>query len=264
MDYKDKIVWITGASSGIGEATALEFSKHGAKLILSARREDELKRVQKLCLENTSVCEVYPLDLTLPEQISATVDKIKKGFSRVDVLFSNGGISQRSLASETPVENDRKIMEINYFGGITLTKQVLPIMLEQNTGQIIVNSSITGKFGFPLRSAYAASKHALHGFYDSLRAELASTGISVTIVCPGRVVTNISYNALEKDGTKHGKMDEGQAEGISSEKCARQIVKAARNKKAEVLIGKKEVLMVHVKRFFPGLLRKIVTKVNPT
>jgi short-subunit dehydrogenase len=176
---------------------------------------------------------------------------------------NNGGISQRSLVGETPIEVDRKIMEVNFFGAVGLTKALLPA-LRETKGQIIVISSISGKFGFFLRSAYAASKHALHGFFESLALEEEANGITVTIVCPGKINTPISISALNAQGQRHNEMDHNQETGMSAEECARQIVRAAGKNKPEVLIGNKEILAVYLKRFVPGIFRKIIRKQKAT
>ena len=264
ISYQGKTVWITGASSGIGEAIAYEFAKYGAKLILSSRRKDELERVALACRELGSESFVYPIDLSISSQIENVADEILKKFSKVDVVIHSGGISQRSLVLETPVEVDRKIMEIDFFGGVVLTKKVLPKMVAQKYGHIVVISSVTGVFGFPQRSAYSAAKHAINGFYEALWAELHEQGIKVTIVCPGRINTNISLSALTKTGKPYGVMDHGQAGGISAEQCAREILKAMQKRKVEVYIGGKELLMVYFKRYTPWLFYKLVSKVKPT
>jgi len=264
MRFKNKVVWITGASSGIGEATALAFAREGARLVLSSRRENELKRVQQACQAYTNDCFVVPLDLTNPQSITSAVEKVLQLTPQIDVLFNNGGISQRSYFYETPIDIDRKVMEIDYFGHITLTKEVIPHMLQRGQGQLVVNTSITGKFGFPLRSAYAAAKHALHGFFDSARAELYNKNIDVTIICPGRIQSNISVNAITKDGDPYGKMDDAQANGISADVCAKKMVNAVYKRKKEVLIGGKELMMVHIRRFLPKLCYKMAAKVKPT
>lgn len=261
--FSAKRVWITGASSGIGEAVAYAFARQGACLILSSRREAELQRVRTRCLQAGSPdVAIVTVDLGKPETITAAASAVLAN-GGVDILFNNGGISQRSLTAETPIANDRQIMEVNYFGNIALTKAILPSMLARGNGRIVVNSSISGKFGFPLRSAYAASKHALHGFYESLQTELYGTGVGVTLIVPGRVVTNISYHALEKDGSAHGKMDPGQATGISAERCATLIVRAVQRGRREVLIGGKETLMVYIRKFCPPLFFWIARRVVP-
>lgn len=260
---KNKVVWITGASSGIGEALAKAFASEGAKLILSARRVEELHRVKEsLNLPDEDVL-ILPLDLSETSKTNELAQKVISTFGKIDLLINNGGISQRSLATDTPIEIDRKIMEINFFGTIALTKSVLPYMLKQKNGHIIVISSIAGKFGFYFRSAYSASKHALHGFFESLRMELYNENVKVLIVCPGKIKTDISINAVTGNGGKHNKMDESQAKGISAEECARQILNGIKNNKEELFIGGKELKAIWVKRFFPKLFSKLIRKQKP-
>jgi short-subunit dehydrogenase len=161
------------------------------------------------------------------------------------------------------VEIDRRIMEVNYFGTIALTKAVLPSMVAQKSGQIIVISSISGKFGFYLRSAYAASKHALHGFFDSLRMEVFKEGVRVMIVCPGKIRTRISVNALKADGTVHGVMDPGQDMGRTPEDLARRILKGLRRGEEEVYFGGKEMKAVWIRQYFPRLFSNLIRKQKP-
>ncbi|MFC2137310.1 SDR family oxidoreductase [Bacteroidota bacterium] len=264
MKLSGKIVWITGASSGIGEATAYEMAKQGAKLILSSNQEKELEEVKDKCIKIGAPCYSIFFDLTDSESIPSKVNEAVSKFGTINILFNNGGISQRATTLETPIDVDRKIMEINYFGGIQLTKHILPIFINNGGGQIAVNTSIAGKFGFPLRSAYCASKHALYGFYETVRAEMVKHNVKVTFICPGRVRTSISVNALTKEGKPHGKMDEGQDTGVKVEKAAKQIVKAIKNQKREKLIGGKELLMVYIKKYLPWIFYKIVHKIKPT
>ena len=260
---KNKVVWITGASSGIGEALALAFASEGAKLILSARRMDELQRVkQSLNLPDSDVL-ILPLDLSDMSKTNELTQKVIAIYGKIDILINNGGISQRSLTLETPLEIDRKIMEINFFGTIALTKSVLPYMIKQKSGHIIIMSSIAGKFGFYFRSAYSASKHALHGFFEALRMELFNDNIKVLIVCPGKIKTDISINAITGNGGTHNKMDDSQAKGLSAEECARQILNGVRNNKDELFIGGKELKAIWVKRFFPSLFTKLIRKQKP-
>src|SRR4051812_8572191 len=190
--YKDKVIWITGASSGIGEALALEFAKREARLILSARREDELKRVGALTGLPELDLLLLPFDLSDTSNASGLTAQIINKFGRIDILVNNGGYSQRGTAMETPVAIDRQLMEVNYFSYVNLSKAVLPYMKRQKNGQIVVISSIAGKFGFYLRSSYSAAKHALHGFFESLRLETEQFGIKILMVCPGKVKTNVS------------------------------------------------------------------------
>ncbi len=255
-----KTIWITGASSGIGEALAKQLSGQSVNLILSARRATELERVKSSC-NNPEQIKILTLDLAAPETHKDTVNTAIGLFGQVDVLINNGGISQRSLVKDTILDVDRKLMEVNYLGAVSLTKQLLPHMMERGRGHFVVVTSLTGRFGTPYRSGYAASKHALHGFYDSMRAELEDQGINVTIAAPGFVKTNVSINAFVGDGTKANVMDEAQANGISAEDCARSIIKAMTRKKREVFIGK-EAYGVLVKRFFPGLFARMIKKVK--
>jgi dehydrogenase/reductase SDR family protein 7B len=263
MRFKDKIVWITGASSGIGEALAYAFARSGAVLVLSARRENELNRVKSAC-PNPDTVLVLPLDLEKQNEFPLAAKTIVEQFGRIDVLVNNGGISQRSEAWETSMETERKIMEVNYFGNVALTKAVLPYMQKQKSGHIIVMSSIAGKFGFFWRSTYSASKHALHGYYESLRLEEEKNNIRVTIVCPGKINTNISLNALGAQGNKHGVMDHNQETGMPVEECAAIILRGVERNKEELLVGNKEIKAVFVKRFFPRLFGRIIRKQKPT
>lgn len=257
-----KTIWITGASSGIGEALAYKWSEQGHRLILSARRLEELERVKSRCA-NPGLCTIVCLDLSDEQSLIVAANKVLNDFQTVDILVHNGGISQRSFVIETPIEIDRKIMEVDFFSGVLLSKKILPRMLEHGRGHIVCISSIVGLFGFPMRSAYSAAKHAIHGFYESLWAELHPQGIDVTVVCPGRILTNISLHALTKDGKEHGVMDHAQANGISAEECAQRIVKAVEKKKKELYIGKMDLLMIYFKRYLPWLYYKMVTRVKP-
>lgn len=262
-DLSNKRIWITGASSGIGEALAYELAKFNTHLILSSRRENELERVKSKC-EGAASVTIVPLDLSIQEDIEKAADKVLAELGTVDILINNGGISQRGLTAETDISVDRKIMEVDYFSGVILTKKLLPAMLAQKSGHIVAISSIVGVFGFPLRSAYSAAKHAIHGFYESLWAENHKDGIDVTVACPGRILTNVSLHALIGNGQEHGEMDHAQANGITAEKCAKKIVKAIRKRKKEVFICRKDILMVYFRRWFPWLYYTLVSKVKPT
>jgi dehydrogenase/reductase SDR family member 7B len=258
--FKNKVVWITGASSGIGEALAMAMAKEGAKLVLSSRRTDELERVKtSLHLPDEDVF-ILPLDLANTSAITTFTQKVIEKYGRIDVLVNNGGVSQRALTKDTPLELDRKIMEVNYFGTIAITKSVLPIMLKQKSGNIVAISSIAGKFGFYYRSAYAASKHALHGFFESLRMEIYKDNVNVLIVCPGKVKTNISVNALTEDGSKHNKMDPSTESGTTAADCATQILQALKSNQEEIFIGGKVLRAIWIKRFFPKLFSKLIRK----
>lgn len=261
--FKDKVVWITGASSGIGEALALEFAAKGARLILSARREEELKRVAALTKLPELDLMILPFDLKDTSKASALAAQIMNKFGRIDVLVNNGGYSQRGEAMETSLEIDRELMEVNYFSYLSLTKAVLPYMKRQKSGQLVIISSIAGKFGFFLRTSYSAAKHALHGFFDSLRLETEKYKIRTLIVCPGKIKTNVSHNAVTATGKRHNEMDPSHTDALSAEECARQIIKGITKEKEEIYIGGKEILMVYFKRYLPGLFGRLIRKQSP-
>ncbi|MCD6566989.1 MAG: SDR family oxidoreductase [Bacteroidales bacterium] len=264
MTLSKKIVWITGASSGIGEALVYDLVAQGATVIASSRNEEKLQQVKKNCGENESSCFIQILDMEQQDNYPELAEKIIKLYKKIDILLHVAGVSQRSSDEDISLETIRRIFEINFFGTVALTKAVLPYMKAQGYGHIAVTSSIVGKFGFPMRSAYSASKHALHGYFETLRAELHGKKISITIIIPGRVNTAISDNALTGKGKRWGKRDAGQAGGFPVEKTAKKILKSIRKKKKEVLVGGKDLIMVHLKRFFPGVFWKIVNRVSPT
>lgn len=256
--FQGKVVWITGASAGIGEELALHLSKLGATLILSARRMHELERVKLQC--EPSRTHLFTLDLSDERSIRECAEIVFNQFPRIDYLFNNGGISQRSEASQTPLSVDRKIMEINFFGNILLSKLVLPSMIQNQSGHIIVTSSLVGKWGFYLRSAYSASKHALHGYYESLRMEVENQNIFVSMVLPGFTATEISRNALDEKGQTTGRMDANQQKGLSPSYVAEKIIEGVVKKKFEISIGQKEAMGLVVKRFFPNYFEKLLRK----
>jgi short-subunit dehydrogenase len=261
MKLSQKVVWLTGASSGIGEALAYELAKKGCKLILSARRKGELERVKGNCIASAHPdIRVLAFDITEPTMLSMNTQAAIQFFGRVDILINNSGISQRSLIKDTIVDVDRKIMEVNFFGLIALTKQLLPYFIKQKSGHYVNVSSLTGKFGTPFRSGYAASKHALHGFFDALRAEHYKDNIKVTMICPGFIHTPITLSAVTGDGSPLGKMDNAQYKGKPANWCAEKIIKAIEKQKEEVYIGGKEVIAVYLKRFLPTLFSKVIRK----
>ena len=262
MKFTGKTVWITGASSGIGEALAYEFARRGARLVLSARREDELRRVGGQTNLPAAQILILPLDSENPDAFGAHVQTVLQTFGRIDLLVLNAGVSQRSLVLATDLSVDRRIMEINYFGVVSLAKRVLPVFMAQQSGHFVVTSSVVGYIGTPMRSAYAASKHALHGFFDALRAEHWRDNIHVTLVCPGYIKTAISMNAMDEKGGKFNRMDDNQQRGMTAERCAAKIVRAASKTKEEVYIGGKEILGIYLKRFFPKLLSRAIRNYN--
>lgn len=264
MKFKDQVVWITGASRGIGAALALAFAREGARLVLHARSLDKLEAISHSLEGSSAETMLLPFDLAEKNDYAALVRRVTDRFGRIDVLVNNAGISQRALAHETTGEVDRKIFEINYFGATELTRQVLPVMLSEGGGSIAVTSSITGLFGFPMRSTYAATKHAVSGYFETMGLELRSRNIYVTIAYPGRIRTDISLHSLQNDGKSWNKMDHGQQRGISPEACARKFIRAIYRKKRTVYIGNFELLMPYLKRYCPRLFYLLASRVSPT
>ena len=262
MNFENKVVWITGASSGLGEALANEFSKEKAKLVLSARRESELQRVKNDCAKIIPAENILilPLDVAELSNVNAEVQKVISKFGRIDILINNAGVVQRSYVIDTPVELERKMFEINYFGSVILSKAVLPIMRKQNSGNILAVSSVMGKMGFPGRSTYSAAKHALYGYFETMRIEEKSHNINVHIITPGYIKTNVSLNAITASGKAHGKMDKGQEKGMDAHVAARKVLSAIRNNKFETFFGGKELIAVTVKRLFPSLFYRLILK----
>lgn len=264
MSFTNKVIWITGASSGIGKALAMELSNQNAKLILSSRKKETLEAVKEAC-KNPEWIKIIPLDLEDYNNFDAKAKEAFSCFGGIDILVNNGGISQRSLVKDTNIAVDKRILEINYLGTVALTKTVLPYFIKNQKGHFVTTTSIVGKIGTPLRSSYAASKHALHGFFDSLRAEHHKDHIAVTLVCPGFVNTNVSINALTGDGTPQEKMDTATQNGIAPQKFARLMAKAIQAQKQEVYIaGFKEKLAVFAKRYCPKILSKMIRKLAVT
>ena len=262
-ELNNKRVWITGASSGIGKEMAIQMANAGAKLILTARSVEKLEALKEsLDGDDHLIC---PMDLSKTEEIPGTVEKVINKVETIDVIVNNAGISQRSLVKDTHLEVDRKIMELDYFSKVTLTKSLLPHMIKNQGGLIISISSVAGKIGTPMRSAYCAAKHALIGFMDALRAEVHTNNIKVMVVTPGSVQTDISKNALEGDGKKHNITDPMIANGIPVDVCVKKIIKGIQNETPELMIAqRRERMAVYVRRFFPSLLFKMMTKLQAT
>src|SRR5574344_541265 len=261
--FQDKVVWITGASSGIGEATAYRFAQEGALLIVTALEADLLDKVVEKCKAlGAPDAAALPFDLSNLDEMGVLAEKAWNTFGHIDVFYNNAGISQRGSTIDTEMRVIHKVMDIDYFAPVMMTKVILPKMIASGGGQLVVTTSIAGRFGFPMRCAYSSAKHALYGFFETVQAEYYKDNIRVTIVCPGRVKTNISLYALEQDGKQHGKMDAGQAGGVTPQQAANTIVKAVYKKKREVLVGSTELLMAQIKRFFPGLCARLARKIK--
>jgi dehydrogenase/reductase SDR family protein 7B len=262
--FENKVVWITGASSGIGEALVYQFVRNGARVIASSNDLSGLQRVREACKERSVMVTCVPFDLSETSGIDDIVNQQFNSFGKIDFLLNIGGISQRARIDETPLWLDRKIFEINYFGTIALTKAVLPYMIRQKSGHILATSSISGRFGFPLRSAYSASKQALHGFFETLYLENKSSNIKTSVIIPGRVNTAISLHALNPEGKEHGQLDDGQAKGISPDMAAKIIIRGIKRDKREILVGKSELMLLHIRRYLPWLFFRIADKIKST
>jgi len=241
--FKNKTVWITGASSGIGEALTYEFIKQGSNVVLSARNKTELQRVKTQCLEIGALPSqvlILPLDIIDYDAMPACVEKVISTFGQIDMLINNAGISQRSFCLDTDMDVYRTMFEVNVLGQIALTKQILPLMIKQNSGHMVVTSSVAGKVGAPLRTGYCAAKHAVMGFFDALRTEVAHEGIKVTTITPGFIRTNVSKNALDGKGNSTNKDDDDIANGMPVEKCARYIMNGFLTNVEEIAVGSGE------------------------
>ncbi len=261
--FSGKVAWITGASSGIGESLVYEFIKRGAIVIASSNDPAGLERVKSGCRDRSGNVISAPFDLSDTSDIGTLAEKQINSLGKIDFLLNLGGISQRAKITETPLWLDRKIFEINYFGTIALTKAVLPYMIKQKSGHILATSSISGRFGFPLRSAYSASKQALHGFFETLFLENKQFNIRSSVIIPGRVRTSISLHALDGEGKEHGIMDAGQAKGISPEKAAQIIIRGIKKNKREILVGRSELILLYIRRLCPWLFFRIADKFDP-
>jgi dehydrogenase/reductase SDR family member 7B len=255
--FKGKVIWITGASSGIGEALAYAFSASGSKVILSSRRMEELERVKRSCA-NPGQVETLPLDLLDISSLGAKTEEAIGLFGHIDVMVHNGGITQRSLVIDTSLDVHRQVMELDYFSYVALTKELLPHFVQRRAGHFVVMSSVMGKIGTPKRSAYAAAKHALHGFFDCLRAEVSPAGVKVTVLTPGYIRTNISQHALTKDGEKLGHTSANIEKGLAPEKAADQILRVVEKGTFESYIGKFgiEKIALWLNRWAPGFVIK--------
>jgi short-subunit dehydrogenase len=264
MRFQDRVVWITGATSGIGEQLAHAFHAEGARLVLSARRADALARVAEAC-GAPDRARAVALDLSEHASLEERVAAARECFGPCDVLVHNAGVSQRATALETDWVVDKHLIDVNYLGPVVLTKVVLPEMVQRGAGHIVVVSSVAGKMGVPGRSGYSGSKFALQGFFEALRAEVGSAGVKVTLVFPGYVHTELSVNALTGDGSPQGRMDSLTAGGFTPEDCARRIVDATHRGRREVVIaGPRERLAVYLQRFAPWLLARIIVNAQVT
>jgi len=260
--FNNKRILITGASSGIGSALAIALAQPSVHLILVARNVDKLQSVAAACAAKGASTEIHFLDVSIESEIVAFAQKLKQVHPHLDILINNAGISQRSQAEETPLMVDRRIMEVNFFGQVNLTKQLWPLLCNAAHANIVLISSVVGTFGFPQRSAYSASKHALEGFFESWMLENKRVNVFFTTVSPGRIQTDISSSALKADGTPHQKMDDGQLNGIPAAVCAAKIINGIQKNKRKVYVVQKEMVLIVLRKLLPSLFFKLVVKLK--
>ncbi|WP_196138235.1 SDR family NAD(P)-dependent oxidoreductase [Aliikangiella sp. G2MR2-5] len=261
MDYLNKVVWVTGASSGIGKALCEKLDALGARLILSSRKEQDLRSVLNT-LGNPAKHHILPFDLSHGDQARSWVETAWQFNGGIDILINNGGISQRGLAVDTLLPVDRRIMEVDYFGTIALTKALLPYFIERRSGTIVNIASIAGKVGVGMRTAYCGAKHALVGFMDCLRAEVASSGIKVYTVCPGFVRTNLSRNALKGNMKPYAKMDNEINNGMSTDKFVRLMLSKIGGWRGEIIIAEGLAKFGYqARRFVPNIYHWMLPKI---
>ena len=256
--FAHKVVWITGASSGLGEALAKAFAAQDAQVILTARRAEVLEQVRQ-SLKHPERHMVLPADVTNEADIRHAYQEVLKHKGRIDLLINNAGLSQRALIRETTMQTERAIMEVDYFSQVFLTKTVLPTFLTQKTGRIVFISSVAGLLGTQYRATYSAAKAAIHLWANSLRAEVAEHGVQVSVVFPGFVKTNVSFNALNGEGKPQGHQDSAIENGLDADEFAQLVVSAlAQGQEYVVVGGLKEKLGVLVSRLSPSMLYKMI------
>jgi short-subunit dehydrogenase len=257
-----KVVWITGASSGIGKALAAECALQGAQVVLSARRLEELEKV-RISLLNPDHHISVAMDITDEAQVRHAYEQVLDEKGRIDWLINNAGLSQRALIADTTMQTERAIMEIDYFSQVFLTKLVLPTFLAQKSGRIAYISSVAGLLGTQYRASYSAAKAAIHMWANSLRAEVAQDGVNVSVIFPGFVKTNVSFNALNGAGKAQAHQDEAIENGLEADDFAQKTVSALLKGQEYIVVGgRKEKLGVLVSRLSPSTLYKMIRKMK--
>lgn len=254
---KDKVVIITGGSSGIGKALAQHFGNNGSKIVITGRKKEELDLATRELEEMGIDCMSQQGDVSRDEDNKHVIDSVIKNYGKIDVLINNAGISMRALFQETNLEVIRKVMEINFFGAVSMTHYCLPHILKSK-GSIIGISSIAGYRGLPGRSGYSASKFALNGFLESLRTELLKTGVHVLTACPGFTASNIRKRSLTKDGTSQGDSPRAEEKMMTAEECARHIYNATVKRKKTLVLTSQGKLTVFLNKWVSGMMDKMV------
>lgn len=260
--FENKVVWVTGASSGIGAEMVKILASKNAKVILSARRKEKLDVIAQSFEIPEENYLVLPLDLAQPDTFENAVNQVEEKFGKLDILINNAGLAYKAYGENTLEEVDRKIMEVNYFGPVLLTKKALPLLKKNKESQVVAVSSILGDFGLPLVSAYAAAKHALHGYFDSLRYEVEKYKMHISLVTPGFINTEITYNSLTESGESYNQNSDAQAKGMDAKKCAEKILKAVSKRKRFYRVGGIEIYMPLFEFFFPKIFYIIMKKLH--
>ena len=263
MSFINKTVIITGASSGIGAATAKRFISMGAKVILVARNKEKMEKIFG-DYDSSKYC-IYPFDLNDLDRINAFVLEIIQKEGPIDIVFNNAGISQFGYFEDSNLAVLEKIMKLDYFSVVAFTKAILPHMIDKQSGHIVTNSSVAGLIPSRNRTAYSSAKFALHGFFDSLRSEVARHNINITLIAPGLVQTTIGKNALTKSGHAYGKDDRGHAIGLSADAAAKKIISAIKRKKRQAIIAKWNDIAwlgLFLRKYFPWLYFELAKRIN--
>ena len=257
---KDKVVIITGGSSGIGKALAIAFGEMGAKVVITGRNEERLNEVGQALdsIKAPNMC--LTLDVAVEKDNAQLVKETLKKFGKIDILINNAGISMRALLEEIDLKVFKKVMDINFNGTLYATKYCLPHILESK-GSIVGISSINGYRGTPARPAYTASKYAMNGFFEALRTEVMHRGVHVLVACPGFTGTNIRNAALTADGTSQGDSPRDEGKMMTAEEVAQGIIKAISKRKRDIVLTTQGKLAVFLNKWMPGRMDKIVFNV---
>jgi short-subunit dehydrogenase len=259
MNFEHKVIWIIGASSGIGAGLAKALAIQKARLIITSRDHAALRSLEKQ-LEDDSACTVLPANMTDNAGLAQVVAHAISAYGHIDIVIHSAGVGQRSMAIDTQPSVYRQLMEVNFFGPLAVTQYLLPHFSRQGHGHVVAISSMSGLMGFPMRSGYAASKHALKGYFETLQVEHTLDNFHVTIVSPGRIQTALSLSALTGNGAPYDKMDKGQLNGIPVSECAAKILKAISRKKQHVIIARNERLLYWLRILIPSAYYRIARK----
>src|SRR5882672_7271805 len=256
---KDKVVIVTGGSSGIGKALAEEFGKHGSKVLITGRNQSDLHAVVDELRQKGIIISGFPADVSRPEDNRNMAAEAIRVYGKIDVLINNAGISMRALFEEVDLDVVRKVMDINFYGVLYATQSCLPEIMK-NKGSVVGISSIAGYRGLPGRTGYSASKFALNGFLEVLRTEMLKKGVHVLTACPGFTSSNIRKRALTKDGQVQGESPRDEGKMMTAEECAAHIYKATLNRKKVIILTTQGRLAVWINKWFPSMADKLVYK----